>query len=397
MVKVEPLLWYCSKCQEPIFANENELPVNPEEKKPSISQCPKCQNKEFIPEKDVLDTWATSSCTQFLIRELVESKNDYNKLYPPTIRPNAFEIIRTWDFYSIVKSFYHFNEVPFKDLMISGHGLDEKGRKFSKRLGNYVPPEEIIKQYGADAFRYWATGVLLGQNLRFSEEEIKKGKKTTIKIFNVAKFLILNIEDFNLEKKKKFKEIQLEYSDAWIISEINKTIKKTTQYFEKYQYAKARNEIDDFFWNNFTDRYIEYIKYRLFEENEESKLSAQYVLYRIFLNILKLYSPIIPFITEEIYHLIYKENEKEKSIHISKWSEEIEISDIQKERMPEKEEFEEVNKAIDEIRKYKSEKEISLGKEIDEYVLKESKIDMKKYGEFIKKVMRIKELKIILL
>ncbi len=241
---------------------------------------------------------------------------------------------------------------------------------------------------------------ILGQNLRFNTEEIKKGKKTSIKIFIVAKFLIFNIEDFDLNKKKVFRDTLLEYPDNWIISQLNETIKKTTEYFEKYQYAKARNEIDDFFWNKFTDRYIEYIKYRFFEENEklneeneESKLAAQWTLYKIFLNILKLYSPIIPFITEEIYHLIYKKIEKEKSIHLSKWPEEIQISNAQKMKMPQEKEFEEVNKAIDDIRKYKSEKELSLSSELKEFTLKESEPNLKIYEEFIKKVMKIEKLK----
>jgi len=113
---------------------EEDLPVNPPEDNPPVSCCPVCQSKEIIPETDVMDTWATSSCTPFLLRELGGKK----ELFPVDLRPNAHEIIRTWDFYSIVKSYYHFQEIPFKNIMISGHGLDEKGKKISKRLGNYV-------------------------------------------------------------------------------------------------------------------------------------------------------------------------------------------------------------------------------------------------------------------
>ena len=151
-------IWYCNACNEPIFAEVSELPVNPLEQKPGTDTCSKCGNKEFIPDGDVMDTWATSSCTPFIIKELVEQEAVKEKLFPATLRPNAFEIIRTWDFYTIVKSHYHVQDIPFKDVMISGHGLDEHGKKFSKRLGNFIPAGKLIDEHGADAIRYWATG-----------------------------------------------------------------------------------------------------------------------------------------------------------------------------------------------------------------------------------------------
>ncbi|MFA5013807.1 MAG: valine--tRNA ligase, partial [Candidatus Paceibacterota bacterium] len=164
--------WICCDCGEIIVADEASLPVNPFEQDPPVRQCPKCGSNKINPETDVMDTWATSSCTPFLLKELGNNKN----LFPCDLRPNAHEIIRTWDFYSIVKSYYHFNDIPFKNIMVSGHGLDEHGKKISKRLGNYVPSDKLVEEYGADAVRYWATGAGLGQNLRFSPIEIKKGK-----------------------------------------------------------------------------------------------------------------------------------------------------------------------------------------------------------------------------
>ena len=195
-------VWYCAKCKKPIFAEVDELPVNPQESQPRVGKCPYCESTEFIPEKDVLDTWATSSCTPFFLREMVGDKAAKETLYPPTLRPNAFEIIRTWDFYSIVKSWYNFQSLPFKDLMISGHGLDEQGRKIAKRLGNYTPSDKLLEDYGADAIRYWATGATLGQNLRFNPQEVKKGKRTTIKLWNVARFLQMNLQNFSWDSEE---------------------------------------------------------------------------------------------------------------------------------------------------------------------------------------------------
>ncbi|HNP79674.1 MAG TPA: valine--tRNA ligase, partial [Candidatus Pacearchaeota archaeon] len=242
--------WYCNNCGEVLVATEEELPIDPTERKPK--QCPKCKSNDIVPEKDVMDTWATSSCTPFLLRELGNDKH----LFPVDLRPNAHEIIRTWDFYSIVKSYYHFQNIPFKNIMISGHGLDEQGKKISKRLGNYVPSDKLIEEYGADAIRYWATGASLGQNLRFNPKEIKKGKQITIKLWNVARFI--QMYGISLDE-----DVKLEQPDLWIIEETNKTIKNTTEHFENFEYAKAKNEIEMFFMSKFADYYIEFVKYRL--------------------------------------------------------------------------------------------------------------------------------------
>lgn len=375
-------VWYCENCSEPIFASEEMLPVNPIEDDVPVSSCPKCGHEKFTPEKDVMDTWATSSITPLIIRELVEDERVKKKLFPATLRPNAFEIIRTWDFYSIVKSHYHFNGLPFRDVMISGHGVDEHGRKISKRLGNYIPSEKLLEEYGADAIRYWATGATLGQNLRFNVQEVKKGKKTTIKLWNVGRLILLNLDDFKLMEES----YDLEFADIWIIQELNKSIKKVSHAFDNYTYAKAKDEIDQLFWSKFTDYYLEFIKYRLTGSDEKSKKAARYTLTRVFLDILKMYAPILPFITEELSQLIYKDTDDKKSIHLSKWPDEVEIQtdkDIS--------DFAQAIAAIDEIRKYKSENEISLGFELEKYKLK-TKVDMNKYGDFISNAARVKTL-----
>lgn len=359
--------WYCSECEKVIIPNEEDLPVIPTEQKPPVDKCPHCGNNKIIPETDVMDTWATSSCTPFLLKEMINN----DKLFPVDLRPNAHEIIRTWDFYSIVKSFYHFNDIPFRNVMISGHGLDEQGKKISKRLGNYTPSDELVEEYGADAIRYWATGASLGQNLRFNPKEIKKGKQIANKLWNVSRFISLNDVDTT--------NYELHYADYWILEELNNTIKKTTKYFDEYQYAKAKNEIEDFFMSKFADYYVEFVKYRLYGDNNLSKAGAVYTLKIVFKDILKMFAPIIPFITEELF-------DEEKSIHISKWPEIKEI-----ENKLDMTGFENAIEAIKEIRKYKSENKISLGAEIEEYSLV-TKVDIEKYGEFIKKAIKVKKL-----
>ena len=376
-------VWYCKKCGQVILPDIDDLPVDPNLSKPKIKQCPKCKATEFVAEKDVMDTWMTSSCTPIIVSKLVEDEEIQKKLYPADLRPQSFEIIRTWLFYSVVKSFYHFNNIPFKDIMISGHGLDENGKKISKRLGNYIPANKLFKDYGADAIRYWATGATLGQNLRFSVQEVKKGKRTIVKLWNAGRFLSMNLDDFDFNDEKKYK---LEPSDIWIISELNKTIEKTTKHFDNYFYAKAKEEMDMFFWSKFADYYMEFVKYRLTGDDKESKASAQYTLTKVFLCILKMYAPILPFITEELYQKMFRNNENEKSIHISKYPSKIEIDtdiDIS--------DFDLVISAIDEIRKYKSEQGISLGAEIECCEIK-TKINLDKYRNFIQKTTRVKKI-----
>lgn len=375
-------IWYCAKCEKPIFADVRDLPVNPQESQPRLGKCPYCESTKFIPEKDVLDTWATSSCTPFLLKEMISEKNAREALFPPTLRPNAFEIIRTWDFYSIVKSYYNFQSLPFKDLMISGHGLDEHGKKISKRLGNYISSDKLLEDYGADAIRYWATGATLGQNLRFNPQEVKKGKRTTIKLWNVARFIQMNWQSFSLAEE----EGSLEASDVWIIQELNQTLKKVTQAFDEYTYAKARDVMDEFFWSKLADYYLEFVKYRLAGKDESSRNAVLFTLTRVFLAVIKMYAPILPFITEEIYQTMFRSWDGQKSLHLSRWPEPFSI--LSTENITD---FEKVIEAVAEIRKYKSEKDLSLAVELDEYKLA-TDVDLKKYSDFIKKVVRVKDL-----
>ncbi len=374
-------IWYCKQCQEPKFASEDQLPVDPSNTKPH-SPCQNCSFTEFYPELDVADTWATSSCTPFLLAALSSDSKEKIPPLPISVRPNAFEIIRTWDLYSIVKSYYHFGDIPFENIMVSGHGLDQQGRKISKRLGNYTPSDKLIAEHGADSIRYWATGARLGQNLRFNIEEINKGKKTIMKLWNVAKFFSL------YPTTKPAHEIpNLEAMDIWILTELNSTIAATTKSFESYEYAKAREAISNFFWSQLADYYIEFIKYRLNGDDNTSKQAAQSTLGTVLQTVLKLFAPILPYITEEIYQHLFSLTPKE-SIHLSIWPQLVSLP-------PESalDDFSSAIAAIDEIRKHKSKNALSLGTSLPTYELTQS-VDLKKYGHFIQQVMRVSNLTI---
>jgi valyl-tRNA synthetase len=191
----------------------------------------------------------------------------------------------------------------------------------------------------------------------------------------------------NIKKAELLKDDdKIEPADAWILGELNKTIKKTTKAFENYAYAKAKEEIDNLFWSRFADYYIEFVKYRFFGDDEKSKKSAGKTLATVFYNITKLYAPIMPFITEEIFQTWFGHSENSKSIHLTNWPQEINLKNT-----PDITDFPNAIKAIDEIRKHKTKLGLSLGTEIESIKLK-TKVNVKKYGDFLKKVGRVTKL-----
>ena len=303
-------VWYCKKCGEPIFASKEQLPVNPLTDTPPVEKCSKCGCKEFIPESDVMDTWATSSVTPLINMKYGEKNNYESILKPMSLRSNASEIIRTWDFYTIVKSYYHFGIRPWDNVMISGFVMANKGEKISKSKGNSkVEPLEIIKQYSADVVRYWAASGRLGTDIIFSEETLLRGKKLVNKIWNVSKFVQMHLEDY---QDKEFDDF--EYVDKWILGNFIKMEKEFIKYLDNYEIGLALNILEKFFWN-FCDNYIEIVKHRLYRPEEfgdKARYSGQKTVYILLYKLLQDFSIFFPFITEEIYQDIYHDN---KSIH----------------------------------------------------------------------------------
>jgi valyl-tRNA synthetase len=315
-------------------------------------------------------------------------ENLMDKIYPMTLRVQAFEIIRTWLFDTVVKSHFHTNSLPWREVMISGWGLDQDGKKMSKSLGNFIEPEGVIEKYSADALRYWAAGANLGQNLRYNEEEVKVGKRTMIKIWNASRLVLSHLE--NYEHDEKFNLSQLQNEDKWILHQLQKTLETYHKNFTVYEYSKAKSALDDFFWHDFADNYLEIVKHRLYnpdQSNQESKAAAQWTLYTLLLSILKMYAPIMPYITEEIYQLYFREKESCKSIHVSRLPE-IDARLINDQLA---EEFSAVVVIIAAVRKYKSEQNVSMKKELAKMTIETKNKSLEKYFGLLKAVMSIKE------
>ncbi len=301
-------VWECENCKKIILPDESELPVDPLQTK---KICPTCQ-KVAKPEARVLDTWATSSVTPQIAGGLINNKIEI----PFSLRPQAHDIIRTWAFYTILKSYLHEKEIPWENIMVSGY-VTLGGEKMSKSKGTGIQPKEVLDKYGADALRFWAAGNKLGNDLDYQEKDLISGTKMIKKLANASKFVFMNLKDYKIGKKPE----KLEVLDELFLDKLNNLIEVCTDSFKKYNYSKAKQEVEHFFWSDFCDNYLEIVKKRVYQslEGSDKKLSAQYTLYKSLLSILKLLAPIMPFITEEIYQEHFKEIEKDKSIHISKW------------------------------------------------------------------------------
>jgi valyl-tRNA synthetase len=306
-------VWFCGKCGGISLPQESELPVDPTVDRPKHA-C-KCGSRSFAGDPDVLDTWATSSMTPQIAASLFPQV--YAKLYPMSLRPQAHDIITFWLFNTVVKSQMHNNTNPWKDIMISGWALDPHGKKMSKSKGNVIEPRELTQKYGADALRFWAAGSKLGEDLPYQEKDLVTGGKFVTKLWNASKFALLHLQDYAPKRPGKFSEI-----DKWILSKIANIIKVSTSSFEKYEYSRAKAEIENFFWHTFCDYYLEIVKDRLYnsKDYEEWEVeSAKYTVYYVLLSVLKVIAPITPHVTEEIYQHYFRRTEGRKSIHVSEW------------------------------------------------------------------------------
>jgi len=309
-------VWYCEDCGDVVVAKEEDVPVNPEHDAPPIDSCPKCNSSNLRPDLDVFDTWMTSSMTPQIATRWRDDEDLFKRTFPMSMRPQAHDIIRTWAFYTILKAWLHNKDIPWTDVMMSGHGLDDHGKGMSKSRGNVVLPDEVVKKYSADAVRFWAASVTLGDDLAYRETDVAKGQKFLTKLWNASRFVGLHLDGHTPA------EAPLELLDKWILSELHDIVDEGTKYFEKYEYSKTKSRMENFFWHDFCDDYIEMVKHRLYNPDiygEESKAAAQNTLYSVHLACLKVLAPVIPHITEEIYQEIFKSTQGDVSLHVSEW------------------------------------------------------------------------------
>ena len=302
-------LWYCKKCNF-VYVPEPGKYYQPWKESPPIKKCPKCNGTEFRGEDRTFDTWFDSSSSEAYILGYLWDKEFFKKHLPCGMRPQGKEIVRNWLYYTVLKSFHLYNKAPFKDAWIHMHIVDEKGEKMSKSLGNVVDPQEILKKYGAEAFRIWSVleGDITRGDIRCSFERIEGSSKFLTKLWNITRF----ISGFPDSEQNKLCE-----SDKWILSELGVLIKRVRKDYEEYAFSDAANAIRNFVWNLFASHYIEMVKTRAYGEgfNEKEQEAAWHTLHIILRTVLKLLAPLTPFITDYIWGELYGK----ESVHLEEF------------------------------------------------------------------------------
>lgn len=355
-------VWHCQDCQAILLADENQLPIDPQETayKGSCS----CGSTNIIADTDVMDTWNTSSVTPLLCYAYFNpaSKSPLHDkeildFIPMSMRPQAHDIIRTWAFYSIIKSWMHFNRPPWRDIIISGHVLSDDRSKLSKsKEHKALSPEQLLTQYPADAIRYWTASGGLGQDISFSEAQLKIGQKLIVKLWNAFRFTKEHIQ--TLENPHEAPK-HLGTVNEWLLNETSACFALYEKRFESSEFGLALNDLEQFFWQTFCDNYLELIKNQLFNPDQypaEQVHATRYTLYHVGLRILQMYAPYVPHVTDAIYELIYKQSVGISSLHQTKFAAVQAACNFERSAQTMKL----VNNVIGQMRKLKSEHQLSL-------------------------------------
>lgn len=320
-------LWVCSGCGEVVLASDDQLPVDPATARPPVDACPSCGAATLEPERDIMDTWMTSSCTPLLNlkwREPDDRSDAFRKIaddgteYLMDLRPQAHDIIRTWAYYTIVKAVLNEDKVPWRTAMISGHVLHADRAKISKsKGGGSHSPEAVIRERSADATRYWACSSRLGVDTTFSDEAFDAGKKLVVKLWNASKFALGRLEDYDPAAERRSGTI-----DRWLLARLARAIERSGQAYEACEYHAAMEAAESFFWRDLCDNYVEIAKKRLYGDSGYAaahRRGAQHALYHALLSVLKMVAPVVPHVTEEIHSLYFAGREGAESIHASAW------------------------------------------------------------------------------
>ena len=293
--------YYCQDCGELMVAET------------APHQCSKCGSTNIKQDEDVLDTWFSSALWPFSTLGWPEETEDLKYFYPTDVLVTGYDIIFFWVVRMVFSALETTGEVPFKYVYVHGLVRDAQGRKMSKSLGNGIDPLEIIDQYGADALRFMlTTGITPGNDMRFKTDKLESARNFANKLWNASRFVIMNLQD----EDGSFREMAdltdlnsaaLQDEDKWMISRVNDAVKYITETMEKFDLALAGQRAYDLIWNEFCDWYIEIVKGRLYGNDEQDKMVARAVLVKVLKDMLRLLHPFMPYITEEIWAYLPKE------------------------------------------------------------------------------------------
>jgi valyl-tRNA synthetase len=351
----------------------------------SIDDVCECGGTEFTPDTDVMDTWFDSSLTCAIHAGWPDRPN-WRKQFPASVHPSGQDIIRTWAYYLMVRHLALFDETAYDSVLINGMVFGSDGRMMSKSLGNYVATPEVFSKYGADAPRQWAAaGGSTGTDIPFRWEDVEYGWRFMRKLWNACRFTSMRLEDYDPTNRA-----EPELLDRWIVSKLQRTVKRTTDAMEDCDFMNASEAARNFIWHVFCDHYLEAAKTRLYGDGEGKKAAQQTLRYAVE-RMIKLMAPITPHITEEIWRTMY---DPDNSINLSAWPEYDEaMIDEEAEKVGDV-----IIAAISEIRREKNRRGVSLNasmKSVELYASGENAEALKLGSADIKDTLKIESLKVL--
>lgn len=338
--------YYCEEC--------GHITVS----KTAPDKCEKCGSTKLHQDEDTLDTWFSSALWPFSTLGWPNETEDLKHFYPTSTLITGYDIIFFWVVRMVFSGMENMHEVPFHDVLIHGLIRDDQGRKFSKSLGNGIDPLEVIANYGADPLRLMLiTGNAPGNDMRFYWERLDNCRNFCNKIWNASRFVMMNMDE-----KQETKLLMLTSADKWILSKVNTLAKDVSENLEHYELGLAAQKIYDFLWDEFCDWYIEMVKPRLHNKDDNTREAALWTLKTVLINALKMLHPFMPYITEELFQHIQDE---EESIMISDWP-------VYKEEWNYKENEEEIDtikEAVRNIRNIRAEMNVAPSKKVQVFVV----------------------------
>ena len=298
----------------PLLASAAQLPVDPMTAVPAgFVEAQRGVPGGFAGEADIFDTWFTSALTPQISSGWPHDAERHARLFPADLRPQAHEIIRTWAFYTLAVAHLHEDKIPWRDIAISGWVLDPERKKMSKSTGNVVTPLPLIEQFSADPVRYWAASARLGVDTALDEAVFRVGRRLVTKLWNASKFVDAQVADGE--------SAELTELDRAFLDELRALVAGATRDLENFECGKALAEVEQFFWSRFADNYLELVKARAREGDGSAVQTLRFALSVL----LRLFAPVLPFVTEEIWSLMFAKARNEPFIHTAKWPSEKEF------------------------------------------------------------------------
>ena len=343
--------YYCEDCGEMVVGIE------------APKSCPKCGGHHFRQDEDTLDTWFSSALWPFETLGWPEDTPEYRYFYPTDVLVTGYDIIFFWVVRMVFSGIEQTGKVPFHKVLIHGLVRDDQGRKMSKSLGNGIDPLEVIRKYGADALRMTLlTGNAPGNDMRFYWSRVEASRNFMNKVWNASRFIMMNLDKADLPETMP---ANLTMADKWILSKVNSLAADVTRNLEAFDLGIALDKVQNFIWEEFCDWYIEMVKPRLWNEEDETKAAALWTLKHVLITSLKLLHPFCPFITEEIFDTL--EN-PETPLMCQSWPEFSETLNFQEDEA----EIETIKEAVRSIRNDRTNMNVAPSRKAMTYVVTEN-------------------------